>query len=59
MHAYVDRVLRLGTVDPRARRRFLEVQGMMREVSAILRPDMLWRVIRTQISPLQNKWSSA
>ena len=59
MHAYVDRVLRLGTVDPRARRRFLEVQGMMREVSAILRPDMLWRVIRTQISPFQNKWSSA
>jgi len=40
MHAYVDRVLRLGTVDPWARRRFLEVQGMMREVSAILRPDM-------------------
>jgi hypothetical protein len=49
MHAYVDRVLRLGTVDPWARRRFLEVQGMMREVSAILRPDMLWRVVRMQM----------
>jgi len=59
MHAYVDRVLRLGTVDPWARRRFIEVQGMMREVSAILRPDMLWRVIRMQMSPSQNKWNSA
>ena len=59
MHAYVDRVLRLGTVDPRARRHFLEVQGMMREVSAILRPGMLWQVVRTQIMPLQTKWSSA
>ena len=44
MHAYIDRVLRLSTVDPWARRRFLEVQGMMRELSAVLRPDMLWRI---------------
>ena len=44
MHRYVDRVLHLGTIDAWARQRFLEVQGMMREVSAILKPDMLWRV---------------
>ncbi len=28
---------------------FLEVQGMVREASAILRPDMLWRVARRLI----------
>ena len=50
MHAYIDRVLRLSTVDPWARRRFLEVQGMTREISAVLRPDMLWRILRTSIT---------
>jgi len=50
MHAYIDRVLRLGTVDPWARCRFLAVQGMMREISAVLRPDMMWRVISTQLT---------
>jgi 2-polyprenyl-6-methoxyphenol hydroxylase-like FAD-dependent oxidoreductase len=45
MHWYVDQVLRLGTRDPWARRRFLEVQGMLREASAILKPDMLSRVV--------------
>jgi 2-polyprenyl-6-methoxyphenol hydroxylase-like FAD-dependent oxidoreductase len=44
MHAYIDRVLRLSTADPWARRRFLEVQGMTRELSAVLRPDVLWRI---------------
>jgi flavin-dependent dehydrogenase len=45
MHWYVDRVLRLGTTNQWARRRFLEVQGMLREASAILKPDMLFRVL--------------
>ena len=45
MHWYVDRVLRAGTADVWARRRFLEVQGMLREASAILKPDMLWHVL--------------
>jgi 2-polyprenyl-6-methoxyphenol hydroxylase-like FAD-dependent oxidoreductase len=45
MHWYVDQVLRLGTTDQWARRRFLEVQGMLREASAILKPDMLFRVL--------------
>jgi hypothetical protein len=45
MHWYVDQVLRLGTTDKWARRRFLEVQGMLREASAILKPDMLARVL--------------
>jgi len=44
-HWYVDRVLRAGTVDVWARRRFLEVQGMLREASAILKLDMLWHVL--------------
>jgi 2-polyprenyl-6-methoxyphenol hydroxylase-like FAD-dependent oxidoreductase len=45
MHWYVDQVLRLGTTNQWARRRFLEVQGMLRESSAILKPDMLARVL--------------
>ena len=45
MHWYVDRVLRLGTRSVWARRRFLEVQGMLRDAAAILRPDMLLRVL--------------
>jgi len=45
MHWYVDRVLRAGTVDVWARRRFLEVQGMLREASTILKLDMLWHVL--------------
>ena len=50
MHRYIDRVLRLSTTDPWARRRFLEVQGMMHEVSAVLQPDMLWRVVCSCLS---------
>ncbi|HEY7098685.1 MAG TPA: hypothetical protein VH437_18295 [Terriglobales bacterium] len=45
MHWYVDRVLRLGTTDRWSRKRFLEVQGMLRDTSAILKPDMAWRVL--------------
>ena len=45
MHWYVDRVLRLGTTNRWARRRFLEVQGMLRDTSAILKLDMIWRVL--------------
>jgi 2-polyprenyl-6-methoxyphenol hydroxylase-like FAD-dependent oxidoreductase len=45
MHWYVDQVLRLGTTNQWARRRFLEVQGMLRDASAILKPDMLFRVL--------------
>jgi hypothetical protein len=53
MHCYIDRVLHLGTADPWVRQRFLEVQGMVREVSAILRPDMLWRVVSSMVRPLR------
>jgi hypothetical protein len=45
MHWYLDQVLRLGTTDKWVRRRFLEVQGMLRDGSAILKPDMLFRVL--------------
>jgi hypothetical protein len=45
MHWYVDRVLRLTTKSQWARQRFLEVQGMLRDASAILKPDMLVRVL--------------
>jgi 2-polyprenyl-6-methoxyphenol hydroxylase-like FAD-dependent oxidoreductase len=45
MHWYVDQVLRLGTTNQWARRRFLEVQGMLRDASTILKPDMLFRVL--------------
>jgi hypothetical protein len=51
MHRYVDHLLRLGTVDPKARLRFLEVQGMLREASAILGPDMLGRIIKSALWP--------
>jgi 2-polyprenyl-6-methoxyphenol hydroxylase-like FAD-dependent oxidoreductase len=67
MHWYVDRVLRLGTRSVWARRRFLEVQGMLRDASAILRPDMLLRVLldvlriklpRRKAAELKMEWSS-
>ena len=45
MHWYLDRVLRLGTTDKWVRRRFLEVQGMLRDASGILKPDMLLHVL--------------
>jgi len=45
MHWYLDQVLRLGTTDEWVRRRFLEVQGMLRDGSAILKADMLFRVL--------------
>jgi len=51
MHWYVDQVLRLTTTDQWARRRFLEVQGMLREASAILKPDMLFRVLLDLLQP--------
>jgi len=52
LHVYVDHVLRLGTTDRWARKRFLEVQGMVRELSAILWPDMLWRVIGSAVGSM-------
>src|SRR5262249_28650459 len=45
MHWYVDQVLRLATTDPWVRYRFLEVQSMLRDGSAILKPDMLFRIL--------------
>jgi 2-polyprenyl-6-methoxyphenol hydroxylase-like FAD-dependent oxidoreductase len=51
MHWYVDRVLHLGTKSMWARRRFLEVQGMLKDASAILRPDMLLRVLLGILCP--------
>lgn len=51
MHWYVDRVLRLGTANVWARRRFLEVQGMLKQASAILRPDMVARVLLDIVWP--------
>jgi hypothetical protein len=48
MHWYVDQVLRLGTASVSARHRFLEVQGMLKDASAVLRPDMLIRVLFNQ-----------
>jgi 2-polyprenyl-6-methoxyphenol hydroxylase-like FAD-dependent oxidoreductase len=56
MHWYVDQVLRLGTTSMWARRRFLEVQGMLKNATAILRPDMLLRVLVHQlVSSYQKK----
>ena len=49
MHWYVDQVLRLGTASVWARRRFLEVQGMLKDATAILHPDMLVRVLLHQL----------
>jgi hypothetical protein len=45
MHWYLDRVLRLGTTDKWVRRRFLEVQGMLLDASAILKLDIMFRVL--------------
>ena len=45
VHWYVDEVLRLGTGNQWARKRFLEVQGMLRDASAIFQPDMIGRVL--------------
>jgi 2-polyprenyl-6-methoxyphenol hydroxylase-like FAD-dependent oxidoreductase len=51
MHRYVDQVLRLGTTSVFARRRFLEVQGMLKDATAILHPDILLRVLLDQFAP--------
>jgi 2-polyprenyl-6-methoxyphenol hydroxylase-like FAD-dependent oxidoreductase len=54
MHWYVDRVLRLGTTSVFARRRFLEVQGMLKDATAILHPDILARVLLNQFGRKSN-----
>jgi len=51
MHWYVDQVLRLTTTNQWARQRFLEVQGMLREASAILNLDMIFRVLLDLLKP--------
>ena len=64
MHWYVDQVLRLGTASVWARRRFLEVQGMLKEASAILGADMISRVlfdmVRSKLAanPVQQSWNA-
>jgi 2-polyprenyl-6-methoxyphenol hydroxylase-like FAD-dependent oxidoreductase len=44
MHRYMDRVLRLATRSVLVRRRFLEVQGMLKGPSAVFHPSVLLRV---------------
>jgi 2-polyprenyl-6-methoxyphenol hydroxylase-like FAD-dependent oxidoreductase len=45
MHGYVDRVLSLSTRDAEVRRRFLEVQGMLKPPSELFKPGVVARVI--------------
>ena len=45
MHGYLDRLMPLVTHDRHLRRRFLEVLHMTRSVSALFRPDIVWRVL--------------
>jgi 2-polyprenyl-6-methoxyphenol hydroxylase-like FAD-dependent oxidoreductase len=45
MHGYLDRLMPLITRDRHVRRRFLEVLHMTRSVSALFRPDIVWRVL--------------
>jgi 2-polyprenyl-6-methoxyphenol hydroxylase-like FAD-dependent oxidoreductase len=45
MHRYIDHVLRLGTKSPEMRRRFLEVQGMLKPPGALFRPSIFARVL--------------
>jgi len=49
MHGYVDRVLGLGTQNPRIRRQFLEVQGMVKGPGALFRPSLMARVLLQSI----------
>jgi 2-polyprenyl-6-methoxyphenol hydroxylase-like FAD-dependent oxidoreductase len=46
VHRYIDKVLELGTEDASLRKRFLEVQGMLRNPSDLLQPAVLMRVAR-------------
>jgi len=45
LHRYMDAVLRLATRSVKVRRRFLEVQQMLRQPPALFRPGILLRVL--------------
>jgi 2-polyprenyl-6-methoxyphenol hydroxylase-like FAD-dependent oxidoreductase len=45
MHRYVDHVLRLGTRSQYVRKRFLEVQGMLKRPEALFHPSIVIRVL--------------
>jgi 2-polyprenyl-6-methoxyphenol hydroxylase-like FAD-dependent oxidoreductase len=45
MHRYVDHVLLLGAKNQYVRKRFLEVQGMLKGPEALFRPSILIRVL--------------
>jgi 2-polyprenyl-6-methoxyphenol hydroxylase-like FAD-dependent oxidoreductase len=45
IHRYVDQVLALSTRDAEVRKRFLEVQGMLKQSSELFKPGVVARVI--------------
>jgi hypothetical protein len=51
MHWYFSHVLKLGTRDQVVRKRFLEVQGMLRGRNAILAPSVAVRVLKSALFP--------
>jgi 2-polyprenyl-6-methoxyphenol hydroxylase-like FAD-dependent oxidoreductase len=52
MHRYVDKVLLLSTRDAEVRKRFLEVQGMLKPPSELFKPGVASRVIWDVMSDL-------
>ena len=50
IHHYIACVLRLATREPYVRKRFLEVQGMLRGPSAIFSPSIVLQVVRQMLS---------
>jgi 2-polyprenyl-6-methoxyphenol hydroxylase-like FAD-dependent oxidoreductase len=51
MHKYMNNVLRSATRSKTVRRRFLEVQGMLKGPAAILRPFVVAQVLKEALKP--------
>jgi len=45
MHWYIDQVLRLGTKSQTVRKKFLEVQGMLKQPESLFSPSILVPVL--------------
>jgi 2-polyprenyl-6-methoxyphenol hydroxylase-like FAD-dependent oxidoreductase len=54
---YLDRVMRLGTVDPVANRAFFEVIAVLKPPESLMRPALAWRVLtRRSPAPIPCPW---
>ena len=57
---YLDRVMRLGTVDPVTNRAFFEVIAVLQPPESLMRPRLAWRVLtRRSPAPIPCPWPLA